>query len=71
MYAVAPGRVTVPAGLTGVAGEPPHTVTVPGLAAVVGAVPRADFDEERSGSGWATRPGSNRPCSATTASSRC
>ncbi|MCG6494198.1 GvpL/GvpF family gas vesicle protein [Kitasatospora sp. A2-31] len=46
LYAVAPGDVAVPTGLTGVAGEPPHTVTVPGLAAVVGAVPRADFDEE-------------------------
>lgn len=34
-----------PAGLTGVAGEPVRVVEGAGLAAVVGSVPRGDFDE--------------------------
>ncbi|WP_042364565.1 GvpL/GvpF family gas vesicle protein [Streptacidiphilus neutrinimicus] len=36
----------LPESLTGVAGEPLRLLDVPGLAAVAGSVPRADFDEE-------------------------
>ncbi|MFH8386710.1 GvpL/GvpF family gas vesicle protein [Kitasatospora sp. NPDC018058] len=48
LYAIAGAGAdrTVPPGLTGVAGEAPHVIAGPGLIALVGAVPRTDFDEE-------------------------
>ncbi|ATL87204.1 hypothetical protein SMALA_6984 [Streptomyces malaysiensis subsp. malaysiensis] len=48
LYAVtaAPEDGTPPQGLTGVADEPVRLVEGAGLAAVVGSVPLADFDED-------------------------
>lgn len=46
LYAVVPADALPVAEISGVAGEPLYAVPGPGIAAVVGQVPRADFDEE-------------------------
>jgi hypothetical protein len=46
LYAVVAADREPPAGVSGVVGESPRIVSGPGLAAVVGSVPRAHFDDE-------------------------
>lgn len=46
LYAVIAADRKLPAGVSGVAGESPRIVSGPGVAAVVGTVPRAHFDDE-------------------------
>ncbi|MER7707125.1 GvpL/GvpF family gas vesicle protein [Kitasatospora sp. NPDC097605] len=45
LYVITEAGRSAPPGLTGVAGEPLHAVSGPGLTALAGAVPRSDFDE--------------------------
>lgn len=46
IYAIVPADRQPPTDVSGVAGEALHIVTGPGLAAVAGAVPCAEFDEK-------------------------
>lgn len=46
LYAIVPADRKPPGDVSGVAGEVLRVVSGPGVAAVVGTVPRADFDEE-------------------------
>lgn len=46
LYGLVPAGRPVPPGLSGVADEPVRVIAGPGIAAVAGSVPRADFEEE-------------------------